>query len=325
MSGHAYELPVDKHSLYKRALVLEWLTILHFAIAVTLMYVVLGASQAMKAAWFEDILSFVPPIAFLIASRVRYREPDEDHPYGFHRSVSIGFLVSAVALLLLGSFLFYDSVSKLLEFEHPPIGVVQPFGDPVWLGWFMIGALAYTAVPSVILGRLKTPIAEALHDRVLHADARMNRADWLTPSAAILGIIGIRFGLWWADSVAAIFISIDIVRDGVENTKNAVGSLMDKRPMNVTGDARDPLPARVHTELESLPWVKEARVRMREEGHVYYGEAFVIPSDERDLPRRIEEAVKHLQRIDWRLYDLVISPVPSLEEPQELAGERPRE
>ena len=316
---HAYELPPSKVDAYKRALRLEWLTIAHFVVAVSLMYLVLGSSQAMKAAWLEDLLSFIPPIAFLVASRVRYREPDEDHPYGFHRAVAIGFLASALALLLLGLFIVYDSVSALIKFEHPPIGIIQPFGDPIWLGWLMIGALAYTAIPSVILGRLKTPVATELHDRILYADARMNRADWLTPAAAILGVIGIRFGLWWADSAAAVFIGFDIVHDGWQNTRNAVGSLMDKRPMNVTGDEKDPLPARVKNELEKKAWIREARVRMREEGHVYYGEAFVVVSDDTNLARKIETTVEELMSIDWRLYDLVISPVPRLEEPQQMS------
>lgn len=317
---HAYELPAEKLDAYRRALKLEWITIAHFVIAVSLMYLVLGSSQAMKAAWLEDLLSFIPPIAFLIASRVRYREPDEDHPYGYHRVVAIGFLASALALLSLGLFILYDSISGLIKFEHPPIGVVQPFGEPIWLGWLMIGALAYTAIPSVILGKLKTPIASELHDRILYADARMNRADWLTPTAAILGIIGIRFGLWWADSAAAIFISIDIVQDGWKNTRHAVASLMDKRPMSVGGEDRDPLPARVKNELEKKTWVSQARVRMREEGHVYYGEAFVVVTDERNLPQKIQTTMEELMSIDWRLYDIVISPVPSLEEPQQLPG-----
>lgn len=312
-----YELPSTKHEAHRKAIRLEWLTIAHFVVAVTLMYLALGASQAMKAAWLEDVLSFVPPIAFLVADRVRYREPDEEHPYGWHRAVGIGYLVSAVALFTLGLFILYDSVSKLLKFEHPPIGVVQPFGEPVWLGWFMIAALAYTAIPSVILGRLKTPIANELHDRILYADARMNRADWLTPGAAILGVIGIYFGLWWADPAAAIFISVDIVRDGVENLRVAVGSLMDKRPKSVTGERVDPLPTRVKTELEKLAWVKEADVRMREEGHVYYGEAFVVPADETNLTKRIADATRSLQALDWRVYDIAISPVPHLREPQD--------
>lgn len=312
-----FELPPDKHEAHRKAILLEWLTIVHFVIAVSVMYLVLGSSQAMKAAWFEDLLSFIPPIAFLVADRIRYRAPDEEHPYGWHRAVSIGYLVSAAALFALGLFLFYDSVSKLVKFEHPPIGVVQPFGEPVWLGWFMIAALAYTAIPSVILGRLKTPIANELHDRVLYADARMNRADWLTPTAAILGVIGIYFGLWWTDSAAAIFIAVDIVRDGYGNLRVASGSLMDKRPKSVTGERVDPLPARVKTALEKMSWVREVDVRMREEGHVYYGEAFVVPSDERNLTQRIEDATKELMGLDWRLYDLTISPVPRLHEPQD--------
>ncbi len=32
----------------------------------------------------------------------------------------------------------------------------------------------------------------------------MNRADWLTAGAAILGVAGIGVGLWWADAVAPV-------------------------------------------------------------------------------------------------------------------------
>jgi cobalt-zinc-cadmium efflux system protein len=100
-----------------------------------------------------------------------------------------------VALLALGAFILYDSVSKLLKFEHPPIDLVKPFGDrPIWLGWLMLGALAYSTVPQVILGRLKQPLAKELNDKVLYADAEMNRADWMTGCAAMLGVVGIGFG-----------------------------------------------------------------------------------------------------------------------------------
>ena len=43
----------------------------------------------------------------------------------------------------------------------------------------------------------------------------MNRADWLTALAAVVGVIGIGAGLWWADAVAAIVISLEITRDGL--------------------------------------------------------------------------------------------------------------
>ena len=73
-----------------------------------------------------------------------------------------------------------------------------------------------------------------------------------------------------------------------------------------------------------MGWVKDVRVRFREEGHVFYGEALVVPVSGTNLPERIEEATAHLQGLDWRLYDIVISPVLALDEPQEHPGGRDR-
>ena len=314
------ELPREKHEARARAVKLSWITIVFFASAVTLVYLALGSSQAMKAAWVEDMLAFVPPAAFLIADRIRFRSPNQEYPYGYHRSISIAYVIAATALLLLGLLILEDSVSKLIAVEHPPIGLVQPFGQQIWLGWIMIAVLTYTMVPAVILGRLKVPLAHELHDKVLFADAQMNKADWMTAGAAILGVLGIRFGLWWADPVAAIVISADIVHDGARNIRAGMATLMDKRPHRVDDDAIDPLPARLETAVKELDWVSDARVRLREQGHVFYGDIVVVPRDERNLVARIEEATKQLMKLDWRLYDLHISPRSSLEEPQEEAA-----
>ncbi len=60
---------------------------------------------------------------------------------------------------------------------------------------------------------------------------------------------------------------------------------------------------------KALDWVADADVRLCEEGHVFFGEAFVVPRDERNLVGRIEQAVKEAYGVDWRLQDLTISPV----------------
>jgi cation diffusion facilitator family transporter len=320
-AARAPELPPEKEDLYKKAVRLEWVTIAFFSTAVTAIYLTLGSSQAMKAAWIEDLLAFVPPIGFLVAGRVRYRRPDEDYPYGYHRVVGIAYLAAALALFVLGFVILFDSVMKLIRFEHPPIGLVQPLGDPIWLGWLMIAALGYTMVPAVILGRMKIPLARQLHDKVLFADAEMNKADWMTAGAAILGILGIRFGLWWADGVAATFISFSIVADGVKNVRAATGSLMDKRPYLVDDSAVDPLPSRMASETKALDWVEGALVRVREEGHVFFGEVLVVPSDTSHLVRRMEDAKHMLLDLDWRLYDVTVSVSERLEWAEEEEAE----
>lgn len=310
--GRPHELPPDKKRVHDRAVRLEWLTLAYLLSAIVLIRLTMGASQAMKVAWLEDMLSLIPAAAFLIASRVRDRPPDERHPYGWHRSISIAYLISAVALLVMGAILLLDSILKLISFEHPTIGAVTVWGHHVWLGWLMIPAAAYSAFPAMILGRIKLPVARDLHDKVLFADAKMNKADWLTGMAAIAGVVGIAYGLWWADAVAAAIISADILHDGIVNVRNAVGDLMDTAPATVDGSARDPLPKRVETELTKLAWVADARARLREEGHVYFGEVFVVPRGDDVSAARLDEARAVLDRLDWRLYDVVLVPVRSL-------------
>jgi cation diffusion facilitator family transporter len=319
---NAYELPADKQDVLRKAIRLEWMTIAFFFTAVVALYLTLGSSQAMKAAWIEDLLAFVPPISFLVAARIRYRPANEDYPYGYHRAIGIGFLCASLSLFVLGLWVFYDSAIRLIRFEHPPIGLVQPFGEPIWLGWFMLLALGYTVLPAVLLGRAKLPLARSLHDKILWADAEMNKADWMTAGAAMLGIVGIRFGLWWADAVAAIFISLSIVKDGVKSMGAAVADLMDQTPRLVDGSARDPARARLEEELRGMTWVHDARVRLREEGHVFIGDAVIVPkAATSDLPGKIDSARRALLELDWRVHDLTLMPVKELDEAQHL-GER---
>ena len=307
-----FEMPPEKERLYAKATRLEWVTVVYLISAIFFIYLTLGASQAMKAAWLEDTLSLAPPIAFLIASRYRNRAPNEEFPYGYHRSISIAFLCAAIALTLMGLFLLVDSALKLISFEHPSIGTVQPWGEPIWLGWFMIPALLWSAIPAAIIGRIKLPLANQLHDKVLHADAKMNKADWLTAGAALIGVIGIGLGLWWADAVAAMAISLDILHDGIVNLRAVISDLMDRRPRSVDHESLDPLPVRVENELRKLSWVSDARARLREEGHVYFGEALVVPTDENGLVARLEEAQNMLHGLDWKLHDVIVMPVADL-------------
>ncbi|HEX2415577.1 MAG TPA: cation transporter [Thermoleophilaceae bacterium] len=312
-----FELPRELRPVQRKAVKLEWLTIAYMLSAVVLLALTLGQSQAMKAAWIEDLLSLLPPAAFLIASRLRNRSPTAKFPWGLHRSVSVAYLFAALALLVMGAFVFFDSAMKLVKAEHPPIGVISLFGHEVWLGWVMIAALLYSGVPSVFLGRAKLRLADELHDKVLYADAQMNKADWMTVAAAIVGIIGIGFGLWWADAVAAIFISVDIVHDGWSNVRAATHDLMDARPRRHDAREYHPIVEQMTRVVNECDWVQAGAVRLREEGHVFTGEVMVVPRAWRDeeLTGRLEELAGRLLELEWKLYDIVVVPVKEIDIP----------
>ena len=258
------ELPKEIRSDMQKAKRLEWWTLAGMASIVIVMYFAMGGSQAMKTAFLEDLLSLIPAITFLIAAHLEPKEPTEKHPFGFVRVNSLAFLASAVVLTTMGLWLLYDGLTALAKQEHPSIGPVTMFGHTFWMGWLMIGALAYSIIIPTVLGRLNKPVAEKLRDKVLHTDAQMQKADWQTGLAGILGLLGIGLGLWWADSAAAAIISLSIIFDGVKNVRIASAELLDGAPRKLTGSGLSPEAVRLHERLAEL-WPK-AHVRVRELG-----------------------------------------------------------
>lgn len=311
-----YILPEDKERLLRRAIRLEWISLFLTLTIVVAMYLTMGSSQAMKMALLEDLLAFVPPAVFLLAMRIRRRPPDESHPYGYSRAILLAFLAAAVAILMFGLFMLMDSLSSLIKREHPSIGHFQLFDwqYPIWGGWIMIAALVYAMILPVILGHLKMPLAEALHESTLYADADMNKADWMTAAAAIVGILGIGLGFWWADSLAAAVISLDVLKDGVTHVRKAMFNLMDQRPTETIGNKPLGLEDLIAETLLREPDILDAASRLREEGHIVGGEIFVVLAPgQTNVARRVQEIAEQARALDWRLYDLIVMPVEVIE------------
>ncbi len=307
-----YDFPKSKQALIEQGIRLEWITLGVLISIAIFMMLTMGGSQSMKTAFAENVLGMVPPIAFLASMPFRKRSPNEDFPYGYQRATNIAFLCGAVALCAFGVILFFDAGAKLIAGEHPSVGGIVILGHLVWKGWPMIAVLVYSGAVPAWLGRKKLPLAHDLHEKALHSDARMNRADWMSDGAAIIGVLGIGIGWWWLDSLAALLISLEICHDGWLNLWESVTDLMDRRPLTVK-DQNEGLPQMIEEELCKLDWVREAVVRVREEGTLYCGEGFIVPRDEQDLVRRIEAARDMVHSLDWQLYELVLMPVSSLD------------
>lgn len=307
-----FQLPPEKEAALGRARRVEWCSILFMLTIIAALGLVMGASQAMKAMWVEDVVSLIPSAAFLLGAHYRRKAPDAQFPYGYRRAVLIAFLAGSVALLGFGLYILGESVYKLAAAEHPTIQTAELFGRRVWLGWPMVAALVYSVIPPFVLGRMKLPLARELHDKAMQASATLNKGDWLAGLAGVAGIVGIAYGLWWADSAAAAFISVEIVKDGYSNLRNSVAQLMNKRPTDVESKEDDPVVDKVRDELCRLDWVRDARVRLREDGDTLTGEAFIVPRDWQNLRERLEHATGVTHAVDWRLHDINLVPVGSL-------------
>jgi divalent metal cation (Fe/Co/Zn/Cd) transporter len=317
------ELPEPQERALRTAVKIEWFTLAFLAVAIMMVYLVMGNSQAMKAAWIEDLLSLAPPIAFLIAVRLVNRPPTAKYPYGLHRSVGVAHLVAGVALFAMGVFLIVDSATGLIGAEHPPIGSVVLFGQPVWLGWLMMAAMALTIPLPIYFGRVKMRLARELHDKVLYADADMNKADWMTAAGSIVGVAGIGLGFWWADAAAALFIAASILMDGIKNMRAAITDLIDTAATTFDDNKTHPVITEVNDYLRALPWTGAVGSRVRDQGHVFHVESFIVPkTGQTPTLQQLAEAREGCIAVDWKVNDIVLVPIERL--PQEVDGSTPR-
>lgn len=300
-------LPDAQRAALARARRLCWWTLLLLSAVSVMMYAVMGGSQAMKTALIEDVLSLLPPLAFLVACRFQHPPVDDDYINGRARAFDINFLISAVALTGFGVGLVWDGLHTLLTASHPVIGSVAIGGRVVWMGWLMMAALALSALPPVLLGHAKLKLARELSLKPLHTDADTNKADWMTALAGIVGIAGIGFGWWWADASAALFIAGSVLKDGIANLRNAIRDLHDARPERLERDHDEPVVAAVHDAVAALPWVAGCRVRLHEEGFRISGAVFVRTSDGAIDPDRLCEAHSTACAVHWRIDEIVVT------------------
>lgn len=98
--------------------------------------------------------------------------------------------------------------------------------------------------------------------------------------------------------------------DGVTNLRGAVRDLLDSRPTTVDGSAPHPLIATMASTALRESWVAEAAVRVRDMGHVFHSEVFVVPLERHDPTlEQIDALTAECQRLDWKVRDTVVAPV----------------
>jgi hypothetical protein len=76
-----FEFPPEQEAIFQKARRLELVSVAYIGSAAVALYVTMGSSQAMRTSFFEDVISSVPPIAFLLGTAVARRKPSREYPY----------------------------------------------------------------------------------------------------------------------------------------------------------------------------------------------------------------------------------------------------
>ncbi len=172
-------------------------------------------SMALHAHGLHSLADFLTKSITLVSVKISSWAPTEKFPYGYGK---VQFLSSAFigASLLIGSSVFlYENIRHINEglVEAPEI-------------WALAGALL-AAGASELMHRYLGCVAEHNNSPAIRAAAWDNRVDALSSLAVVAGVLLSNLGWPVADHLAAVLVSLMVIKIGAQIIIDSVTGLMD--------------------------------------------------------------------------------------------------
>ena len=215
----------------------------------------------------------------LVAVTTARRPADADHLYGHGRVENLAAYTEGILLLLTAGGIALEAVRRL----GGHAGGVSATDYALAV---IVAAMLIEGGRAVVLrwaGR-------AAGSDALTADAQNRVADVLSSIGVLAGLIGVRYGYPWADSVAALLVSGLIAVTAVQILRHAGDELMDRAPAGAEAGLR--------AAIAAVKGIREVRaVRVRRSGGRLLGDARVATrrtlsvEGAQALTKQVEEAV----------------------------------
>lgn len=184
---------------------------------------ILGGSAAMIADAVHSLSDFLTDIVVVLFVKISSKPEDKDHDYGHGKYETLATSFIGVALLCVGLYILYSgSYRTWAAFNGAPIE--QPGIVALLAALFSIMLKEWTY-------RFTVKVGKEVQSQAVIANAWHHRSDSLSSIGTAIGIGGAIFlGKEWAvlDPIAAVVVSIFIIRTAAMLVSGALGELLEK-------------------------------------------------------------------------------------------------
>jgi cation diffusion facilitator family transporter len=234
----------------------------------TIAKAVVGATSGSLALLSEAAHSLIDcgaTVMTYFAVRISGKPADAEHHYGHGKVESVAALAETALLFALAGIVIWEAVKRLASGDAPHVEATP---------WAFL-VIAISIIVDFFRARVLYRTAEATSSHALEADALHFSSDMWSSVAVLVGLVAVALGYGWADSVAAIVVSVVICIAGWRLGRRTIDTLTDTAP---TG-AADKLTAAI----ARVPGVVGVdRLRVRQVGAVLFVDLVVAVS--RTLP-----------------------------------------
>jgi len=155
-----------------------------------------------------------------IAVRISGKPADEQHHYGHGKVESVSALAETVLLFLLSGIVIWEAVKRLLDHE----------GHSVVVNAWAFGVIIASIVIDFFRSRALSKTAKETQSHALEADALHFSSDLWSSVAVLIGLVGVWYGLPWADSAAALLVAVLVCVAGWRLGRRTIETLTDTAP-----------------------------------------------------------------------------------------------
>ncbi len=190
--------------LYRRGLLLEYVTVVYNALeaALSIVFGYLAGSIALVGFGLDSVVESLSGFVLIwrLSRHGRIARAAEQ------RVEKQAMKFVAVTFFVLGFYILFQSIKKLVLREMP---------DPTLPG-IVIALVSLLVMPALSVAKRR--VGEQIRSGALVADAKETLACSFLSLALILGLgLNYLLGWWWADSVAGIFIVLFLIHEGLES------------------------------------------------------------------------------------------------------------
>lgn len=185
---------------------------------------ILGRSSAMIADGIHTIADVVTTVIVILGLSISNKDADQDHPYGHEKFESALAKLISIILFGTGVFIGYQALKTLIHGEY-----IKP-------GGIALIAAALSIAVKELMYWYTISTARKIQSIGMEADAWHHRSDAFTSIGTFIGILGARFGLAFLDPIAAIVVSIFIMKVAVDLYIKSINELVDKAANQSTID-----------------------------------------------------------------------------------------
>jgi cation diffusion facilitator family transporter len=217
-----------------------------------------------------------------LAVRISGRPPDRSHLYGHGKIENLSALAETLLLLVTCAWIVREAILRLVH-RHADMDVT----------FWSFAVMGISIVVDASRARVLSRTAKKHNSQALEADALHFQTDIWSSAVVIVGLIGVKLGLYAADAIAALGVCVVVVWVSVQLGRRTVDALLDTAPAG--------LQERIAQVVEAVPGVHNCHaIRMRYSGPELFIDLHVLVDgrqtlfEAHELTERIEEAIAEI-------------------------------